>query len=87
MPGPRSPVPGNWLGVHFALNIFIATTIPWLLLRANSTEGPGVFQGVTFIQRLNTVGGTAPTTNCDAAHVGQEARVSYTAEYWFYREE
>jgi uncharacterized membrane protein YccC len=24
---------GNWLGVHFAVNIFIATTALWLLLR------------------------------------------------------
>src|SRR5438552_1086271 len=45
----------------------VPNAIPWLLLQAKSTEGPGVFQGVTFIQRLNTVGGTAPTTNCDAA--------------------
>ncbi len=35
--------------------------IPWLLLRAVSSEGPGVFQGVTHIQRVNTVAGKAPT--------------------------
>ena len=34
--------------------------IPWLLLKAVSSEGPGIFDGVTYIQRLNTVGGKAP---------------------------
>jgi hypothetical protein len=57
--------------------------IPWLLLGAASTEGPGIFQDVTYIQRLNTVGGTAPT---DPGHcAGQMALVPYTADYFFYR--
>jgi hypothetical protein len=38
--GPRSPAPGNWLGVHFALNIFIATTILWLVLRLAAGLNP-----------------------------------------------
>ena len=38
--GPRGPAPGNWLGVHFALNIFIATTILWLLLRLAAGLNP-----------------------------------------------
>src|SRR5438128_9084210 len=28
--------------------------IPWLLLQAKSTKGPGVFDRVTFVQRVNT---------------------------------
>ena len=59
------------------------SAIPWLLLGADSTPGPGVFDGVTFIQRLNTVGGTAPAVS--GAFVGQVARVPYTADYFFYR--
>jgi hypothetical protein len=59
--------------------------IPWLLLQAVSNAGHGVFARTTFIQRLNTVGGVAPTTGADAAHVGQEVRVPYTADYYFYR--
>ena len=59
--------------------------IPWLLLVAVDTEGPGVFHGVTYIQRLYTVGGTAPTAPGD--YVGQEVRVPYTAEYFFYKAE
>ena len=34
--------------------------IPWLLLRATSTTGTGVFTNVTYVQRLNTTGGVAP---------------------------
>jgi len=59
--------------------------IPWLLLQAKSTTGPGVFDRVTFVQRVSTGGGKAPATGCDAASVGREARVPYTAEYFFYR--
>lgn len=61
-----------------------ANTIPWLLLEARSTEGPGIFERTTFIQRVNTTGGRAPATA--PAQAGQEARVQYTAEYYFYRE-
>ena len=39
---------------------------------------------VTSIQRLNTKGGKAPATGCDAAHVAQEVRVPYTANYLFF---
>jgi hypothetical protein len=58
--------------------------IPWLLLSAKSTEGTGEFGHVTYIQRLATRGGKAPTSDCDAAHVGQEVRVEYKAKYYFY---
>jgi hypothetical protein len=57
--------------------------IPWLLLDAVSTEGPGIFHRVTHIQRVNTVGGNAPAN--PGSVTGEEARVPYTAEYFFYR--
>jgi hypothetical protein len=57
--------------------------IPWLLLEAVDSEGPGIFDGVTYIQRVNTVGGKAPADPGD--FVGEVARVPYTAEYYFYR--
>jgi hypothetical protein len=57
--------------------------IPWLLLKATSTEGPGIFHGVTYIQRVNTEGGKAPGD--PGEFVGQEVEVPYTAEYYFYR--
>ena len=60
-----------------------STAIPWLLLEAVSTDGPGIFSGTTFIQRVNTTGGLAPAA--PGTTVGQEARIPYTAEYYFYR--
>jgi len=56
--------------------------VQWLSLAAVS-EGPGVLSRVTFIQRVNTVGGKAPSTS--GAFVGEQARIPYSAEYFFYR--
>ncbi len=58
--------------------------IPWLLLRAKSNEGAGAFASVKYIQRVDTVGGVAPSEGCDAAHADAEARVDYSANYDFY---
>jgi hypothetical protein len=56
--------------------------IAWLRLDA-AADGSGVFENTKFIQRLNTVGGIAPAA--PGAFVGQEARVPYTSDYFFYR--
>ena len=58
------------------------TAVPWLLLSAVS-DGPGVFQHVTYIQRVNTVGGNAPSS--PGSVPGDMAKVPYTADYIFYR--
>jgi hypothetical protein len=60
------------------------TAIPWLRLTAVSSSGPGVFDGVTYIQRVNTVGGIRPAANGEV--VGQEAKIPYTTEYYFYKQ-
>jgi hypothetical protein len=60
------------------------TAIPWLLLKAASNAGQGLFSDVTWVQRLDTEGGLAPTTGCDDAHVGAESLVPYRADYFFY---
>jgi len=39
----------------------------------------------TFIHRLNTSGGVAPSTGCTASDVGKKAFVPDTADYFFYR--
>jgi hypothetical protein len=63
-----------------------ASSIPWLLLRAVSHTGDdGRMSDVSYIQRLDTTGGLAPASGCDADHVGSVARVDYTATYYFYR--
>ncbi len=62
-----------------------ASAIAWLLLTAKSKTGAGVFSPTTSVQRVQTVGGTAPPTACGAANSQQVSRVPYTASYYFYR--
>jgi hypothetical protein len=56
--------------------------VQWLLLDGVSSQGPGIFDGVTFIQRINTVGGlpSAPGTA-----VNEITEVPYSTEYIFYQ--
>jgi Protein of unknown function (DUF3455) len=59
----------------------VENAIPQLLLQSTATRGPGLFAAVTFIQRLNTTGGLAPTGACTA---GTTASIPYTADYAFW---
>lgn len=61
------------------------SAIPWLLLRAKATTGGGTFGQAKSIQRLQTVGGVAPSEPCSATNAKQIARVPYGANYYFYR--
>jgi uncharacterized protein DUF3455 len=61
------------------------SAIPELLLQATQHDGKGLMDDVSYIQRLDTAGGLAPTTGCDRAHVNATARVGYTATYFFSR--
>lgn len=61
------------------------TAIDWLLLQAVSNEGNGPFRRVTYIQRVNTVGGKAPIA--PGSITGAIVDVPYTTEYYFYRAE
>lgn len=60
-----------------------------LLQNIGAKAGPasGKFMAqVSFIQRLNTKGGSAPAEGCSVkADVGKQALVPYTADYWFFR--
>jgi hypothetical protein len=67
-----------------------AGAVPWVLLTVVGTQhgpiGDGTLAQTTFIQRLNTTGGVAPSTGCaSAADIGAQAYVPYTADYFFYR--
>jgi hypothetical protein len=60
-----------------------------LLLQAiGSQQGPKggkIMTRTTFIQRLNTQGGSAPAAGCSvAADVGKQTLVPYTADYYFF---
>ena len=65
--------------------------IPWLLLQVvGAQDGPTsghTLTVTTFIQRLNTSGGVAPSTGCaSSTDVGARAFVPYTADYFFYKD-
>lgn len=60
------------------------SAISWLLVEVVSHQGDGLFSNVSFINRINTHGGLAPASGCDANHLGSEKRVAYTADYVFY---
>jgi hypothetical protein len=59
----------------------VTGAIPWLLLATKSTGPDGTFGKVTSIQRINTVGGIAPSTPCTRETTGTSARIDYTADY------
>ena len=63
--------------------------IPWLLVTiVGKQSGPtgDRLSGTTFIQRLNTHGGAAPSTGCtSSADLGNTAFVPYTTDYYFYK--
>lgn len=60
-------------------------SIPWLLLNAASHSGSGVLSRVTTIQRIHTEGGQPPKAeDCNNAQTNSEARIKYSADYYFY---
>jgi hypothetical protein len=65
-------------------------SIPCLLLQSiGSQKGPAggkLMTRTTYIQRLNTSGGVAPSTGCSVpGDVGKQALVPYTADYYFFQ--
>jgi hypothetical protein len=60
-----------------------AGAVPWLLLKVSASGGSGALGGVAYVQRTQTKGGVMPADGCDAAHAGSEAKVPYSADYWF----
>jgi Protein of unknown function (DUF3455) len=72
-----------------AISAPVPDAIPWLLLpMAGTQEGPtggDTLTKTSFIQRLNTAGGLAPSDGCSGLEdVGAKAFQPYTADYFFY---
>ena len=59
--------------------------IPLQLVQANPAMGSGAMSEVTYIQRLNTVGGVAPAMPCGKSNVSAKQQVKYQADYVFYK--
>ena len=62
-----------------------ATAIPLQLVKANPSMGNGAMTDIAYIQRLNTVGGIAPSDSCAADNLGAKKLVKYQADYLFYK--
>ena len=60
--------------------------IPLQLVQTGPAMGSGAFTGVTYIQRVNTMGGVAPAAPCDAGTMGSKQTVGYSADYVFYKQ-
>ena len=63
----------------------VPTAIPLQLVKANPATGNGAMTDITYIQRLNTVGGIAPSDSCAASNVAAKKLVPYKADYLFYK--
>jgi hypothetical protein len=61
------------------------SAIPWLLLSKRATTNVGLMTQTKSVQRVQTVGGIAPSTPCGVANQSEFARIPYTATYYFYR--
>jgi hypothetical protein len=72
---------GSSVTATAAANSPVPDAIPQLLLKATGNRGPGLLAGVTYVQRLDTTGGVAPTGTCAE---GATASVPYTANYAFW---
>ena len=62
-----------------------AGNIPWQLVQATPSPGNGALNGVTYVQRINTNAGVAPSDPCNAGSVAGKQQVRYSADYVFYK--
>jgi hypothetical protein len=60
--------------------------LPWTMMNAQPLGSGGMFAGVTSIQRVNTQGGAAPAGGCGPDTDGDESRVAFRADYYFYKQ-
>ena len=66
------------------------SAIPWLRIVATSTsvgDDGDRLAGTTYIQRVATTGGLAPSAgSCNATSVGTIQEIPYTADYYFWKQ-
>src|SRR5262245_13984919 len=87
-----STVWGKVIGSSTDSRFVTPGAIPWLLVQVKDVgaqvgpTGGDKLTKTTFIQRLNTVGGAAPSTRCSGpAEIGNKAFVPYKSDYFFYK--
>jgi hypothetical protein len=88
--GDTSTVWGRVKASSADSNFVAAGAIPWLPIeivgRQTGPTSGDALAATTFIHRLNTTGGLAPSTGCSKpTDIGNKAFVPYEADYFFYR--
>ena len=91
--GDYSGPPARWAhkdgsfvtGSQVAVSPNGSKNIPLQLVKADVAGGQGALTAVSYVQRVNTQGGVAPSKKCTADNEGEKAEVSYKAEYWFWK--
>ncbi len=71
-------------GAQVAVSPSPAGNIALQLIKANPAQGAGQMVGVSYIQRVATRGGVAPSILCEASRLGQRSIVPYEADYFFW---
>lgn len=59
--------------------------IPYQLVKADVSGGLGIMTTVSYVQRVNTQGGVAPSKKCTADNAGDKVDVDYKADYKFWK--
>jgi hypothetical protein len=72
-------------GAQVAVSPNGAGNIPLQLVKANPASGMGAMQGLSYIQRVATMGGAAPAMPCAQPQAGQKQVVGYQADYIFWK--
>ena len=61
-----------------------ANAVAWLLVKVKARGGDGIFNTVTYVNRVKTEGGQAPRDTCNETRLGDEYHARYSAIYYFF---
>lgn len=91
--GDYSGPPARWThkdgsfvtGSQVAVSPNSSKNIPLQLVKTDVSGGLGALTAISYVQRVNTKGGVAPSKKCTVDNVGEKAEVKYSAEYRFWK--
>lgn len=75
----------QFTGTQLAVAPAAAGSIPLQLVKANPATGSGELSGVSYVQRVATKGGVAPSLPCTSEGLGRRETVKYQADYIFWK--
>lgn len=85
-PARWSHIDGSFVtGSQVAVSPNGSNNIPLQLVKADVSGGLGALTAISYVQRVNTKGGVAPSKKCSADNEGEKTEVAYSAEYRFWK--